>query len=104
MRTRLAEHWDADLTLREWWRRLADSGFPTWPERWGGRDLPAEEGTLVLGELAAAGVVGPPVGLGQITGAPVIPNHGDHEHGQGWAAASPPSPTSGRASPGAARW
>ena len=31
--------WDPHLPLREWWRRLAESGwgFPTWPEGTYGR-------------------------------------------------------------------
>ena len=38
----VAEAWDPDLTLAEWWDRLADSGWavPTWPEEWLGRGLP----------------------------------------------------------------
>src|SRR2546421_7508515 len=36
--------WDPDLTLGEWWSRLAESGwgFPTWPSAWYGRDVPAD--------------------------------------------------------------
>jgi len=29
----LREHWNPDLTVREWWALLAESGwgFPSWP-------------------------------------------------------------------------
>ncbi len=35
----LHENWRPDITLREWWARLARAGlgFPTWPENRGGR-------------------------------------------------------------------
>ena len=34
VRSWIAENWDDTLTVREWWRRLADSGWghPTWGE------------------------------------------------------------------------
>ncbi len=35
------DHWDPLLTVRHWWRLLADAGyaFPGWPEGYGGRGL-----------------------------------------------------------------
>ena len=35
----LDESWSEDLTLREWWSRLAGAGwaFPAWPKGHGGR-------------------------------------------------------------------
>ena len=34
----VAEAWDPELTLAEWWDRLAESGWavPTWPMEWFG--------------------------------------------------------------------
>ena len=34
----ITNNWNLDLTLREWWQRLADSGyaFPAWPKNLGG--------------------------------------------------------------------
>ena len=58
----LAEAWDPDLTVGEWWARLADSGWavPTWPTASLGRDLPRELAPVVASELRAAGAIGPP--------------------------------------------
>ena len=38
----IADAWDPEITLAEWWERLADSGWavPTWPSEWFGEDLP----------------------------------------------------------------
>ena len=37
----LAEAWDPDITVREWWERLAQSGygFPHWPTEWFGKSM-----------------------------------------------------------------
>ncbi len=39
----IADNWDPDITLAEWWERLCESGWavPTWPEEWFGKGLPA---------------------------------------------------------------
>ena len=39
VRAWLAEHWDPDLSLTEWRRRLVSSGWgcPTWPAEWFGK-------------------------------------------------------------------
>ena len=89
LRAWLKDNWDTDLTLREWWRRLADGGwsFPTWPEEWSGRGLGKEMAAVVTDELAAAGVVGPPHGLGQIMGGPIVIDHGTDEQKRRWVRA-----------------
>jgi alkylation response protein AidB-like acyl-CoA dehydrogenase len=77
----LEEHWDLDLTLGEWWERLARSGFafPTWPKEHFGRGL-GNDALGVLNELfSARGVVGAPGGLGQMMGGPVVMKHGSAE-------------------------
>jgi alkylation response protein AidB-like acyl-CoA dehydrogenase len=71
-------NWALDLTLREWWERLAVAGlaFPTWPEGLGGRGWSSGQAREVGAALAAAGVVGPPAGVGQNLGGPTLVAHG----------------------------
>jgi alkylation response protein AidB-like acyl-CoA dehydrogenase len=73
------DQWDPDLALVEWRRRLAASGWaaPSWPERWGGKDLPAWADDVVRTELLAAGAVSTPVGVGMSLAAPTVLAHGD---------------------------
>lgn len=70
----VAQNWDDQLTVREWWKRLADSGwgFPMWPKEWFGRGLDSDSAAIVRNELKAAGALAPPHGIGQTMGAPVI--------------------------------
>jgi alkylation response protein AidB-like acyl-CoA dehydrogenase len=77
----LAENWDADLTLADWWKRLAGSGWamPHWPVEWYGKGLPREMTGVVAKELGAAGAVGPPSGLGVLLAGPTILTHGTDE-------------------------
>jgi alkylation response protein AidB-like acyl-CoA dehydrogenase len=81
--------WDLDLTLREWWRRLAESGwgFPAWPREWFGRQLPPLAAEAVARELAAAGVVAPPGGVGTSMGAPALFEFGTDEQLRRWVPA-----------------
>ena len=81
VRSWLAANWDEDLTLRQWWTRLAESGwgFPTWPEQWYGKGLPADVAAGVAEEIAAAGVIGPPRGMAQSMGGPVMLAFGTDE-------------------------
>jgi len=80
-RTWLKESWDPDLTVAGWWDRLAESGWamPHWPEEWYGRALPREFAGVVNEELANAGAIGPPSGLGLLLAAPTILTHGTDE-------------------------
>ena len=73
--------WDPGLTVREWWARLAESGWghPTWPKEWFGRDMPDVQAEAVAQEMAGRGVLGPPVGIGPDMGAKVILVHGTEE-------------------------
>jgi alkylation response protein AidB-like acyl-CoA dehydrogenase len=78
----IEENWDLDLTVREWWRRLADAGlaYPTWPEGVGGRGLSPADARVVTETLAAARVIGPPSGhLAATLAAPTILEHGTDE-------------------------
>ena len=74
----VADAWDPDLTLAEWWDRLAESGWavPTWPEEWLGRGLPGAAARTVSDELRAGGALGPPAGLGLLLAGPTILAHG----------------------------
>jgi alkylation response protein AidB-like acyl-CoA dehydrogenase len=82
----LGEQWSPDLTLREWWRRLADAGFafPSFPKGHGGLGLSAPEARVVAEELTRAGAIAAPFGLGQIMGAPVVLDHGTDEQKDAW--------------------
>jgi alkylation response protein AidB-like acyl-CoA dehydrogenase len=77
----LADNWDPDLAVAEWWERLCDSGWamPTWPEEWFGKGLPRELAGVVSAELRAAGAIGPPSGLGTLLAGPTILAHGTDE-------------------------
>ncbi|MGE0880712.1 MAG: acyl-CoA dehydrogenase family protein [Acidimicrobiia bacterium] len=86
VRAFLAEQYDPQLTCREWWRRLADSGWgiPTWPVEWFGRGMSADEGEIVRDEMANAGVLGAPSGAGVSMAGPVIMQYGTEEQKQRW--------------------
>ncbi|MDO8361679.1 MAG: acyl-CoA dehydrogenase family protein [Actinomycetota bacterium] len=78
------ENWQADLTLAEWWQRLADSGhaFPTWPTGLGGTNASPSQARQISAALTAAGVIGPPVGNGPSMGGPTVLAHGTPEQQQ----------------------
>ena len=82
----VAEAWSPDLTLREWWGRLAEAGyaFPAWPKGRGGLGVSGGEARQIGEVLAAAGAVGAPGGLGQMMGGPVVLEHGTEEQQDRW--------------------
>lgn len=86
VRAWLREAWDPALTVREWWARLADSGWgmPHWPEEWLGRGLPPKEAAAVREEMSMAGVLGPPAGVGPVMAAPVLFAHGSDDQRRRW--------------------
>jgi alkylation response protein AidB-like acyl-CoA dehydrogenase len=75
------EAWDPDITMAEWWSRLADSGWgaPTWPREWYGRGLGGPDAAEARAALAAAGVPGAPAGLSVGLAGPTIIAHGTDE-------------------------
>lgn len=62
VRNWLAHNWATDITVREWWRRLAHSGLavPTWDRVHGGLGATTLVQSIVEQELAAVGAVAPP--------------------------------------------
>ncbi len=77
----LTDAWDPDLTVAEWWARLAEGRWsvPTWPEEWYGRGFPSDLARVVNEELRGAGALGPPAGLGVLLAGPTIYTHGTDE-------------------------
>ena len=86
VRAWLAENWDPDATVAEWWERLAHSGYaaPTFPEDCFGRGYPRALANVVNEEIAAAGAIPPPSGLGYALAAPTIARHGSREQKDTW--------------------
>src|SRR5215469_2391250 len=77
----LTANWDPDVTVRDWWARLAGSGwgFPTWPGAWFGKGLTANAAAGVRTAYAESGVLPPPTGLGQLLGGPMLLLHATDE-------------------------
>ena len=77
----VAAHWNPELTVAEWWKLLAASGYASsmLPENLGGRGYPRHLATVVSNALGEHGVVGPPNGLGLMLAAPTIAAHGSPE-------------------------
>ena len=77
----LADNWDPDLTVAEWWNRLGTSGWavPTWPSAWFGKDLSRAEGVRVQQAIADFGALPAPGGLGLMLAGPTIVVHGDDD-------------------------
>ena len=75
------DNWDPDLTLGEWWERMAESGFahPSLPENAGGKGWSHGDSVRAHRVLAEKNVVGPPPGLGTMLAAPTIAAHGTQE-------------------------
>ena len=78
------EHWDPDLSVAEWWSRLADSGWaaPTWPEEWYGKGLSGDVAASARSALSDSEALGPPAGLGIMLAGPTIIAHGTDEQKQ----------------------
>lgn len=74
-------HWDADLTVAEWWELLAEARYslPTLPEEAFGRGYDREQAAAVTAGLAAVGAIGPPGGIATMMAAPTIATHGTPE-------------------------
>ncbi|HEX6235855.1 MAG TPA: acyl-CoA dehydrogenase family protein [Acidimicrobiales bacterium] len=77
----LAENWDPDLTVGEWWTRLGDAGWaaPAWPVEWFGKGLSRAEAVRVQETITAHGALPAPGGLGLMLAGPTIIAHGDDD-------------------------
>src|SRR5437764_646786 len=76
----LDANWDPDLTVGEWWQRLADVGLthPALPEPWG-RGWSVPEVSRLVDAMVARGALGPPMGMGLVMGAPTLLAHAAEE-------------------------
>jgi len=71
-------NWNLDITLADWWQRLADAGyaFPHWPTGFGGSDMRAADASAIQQLLGTHGVIGPPTGNAPNMGVPTVLTHG----------------------------
>jgi alkylation response protein AidB-like acyl-CoA dehydrogenase len=74
----LKEAWDPDLTLRDWWARLAESGWsqPHWPAQWFGKGLSVAVANDVTRAIQEFGAVTAPVGFATGMAGPTLLDHG----------------------------
>ena len=71
-------NWDTNITVREWWLRLADAGYayPSWPTGLGGSGASRRDAASISGVLAQNRVIGPPIGaMAARLAAPTILQH-----------------------------
>ena len=80
------ESWDPDISVREWWARLAAARLvgTTLPEEAGGRGWTGAQATVANRVLADRRVVGPPGGLGMLLAAPTIAHNASPEQIAWW--------------------
>lgn len=76
----LDENWDPELTVAEWWRRLADArlAHPMLPGPWG-LDWSRAEASKLVRAMVERKALGPPSGLGMMLAAPTIIAHASEE-------------------------
>jgi alkylation response protein AidB-like acyl-CoA dehydrogenase len=73
----LAATWDPDLTVREWWRLLADAGLSNAQlDAPYGRGYDRAQNAAVFAALRSAGAMGPPAGIGRMLALPTVLTHG----------------------------
>jgi len=79
----LDSNWSPDITVGEWWQRLADArlAHPMLPEPWG-RGWTPEEVAPLVDAMVRRGAVGPPSGLGLVLAAPTLLMHASDELSQ----------------------
>jgi alkylation response protein AidB-like acyl-CoA dehydrogenase len=73
----LEANWDPDVTVAEWWLRLADArlSHPMLPEPWG-RGWTPDQVARFADAMVELGALGPPSGLGLVLAAPTLLVHG----------------------------
>ncbi|MGH1488690.1 MAG: acyl-CoA dehydrogenase family protein [Acidimicrobiales bacterium] len=74
----VAENWSNEITVREWWAKLADAGYssPGLPPEVGGLGWPGNLTATVMAGLAKAGALGSPGGIGLLLTAPTLASVG----------------------------
>ena len=83
-RTWYEEHWDPELTVGDWYRRMSDSGwgYPGWPADRFGRGLDKDEVRIVREQRREVGALPPPSGIGPTLLAPMLFEHGNDDQKQ----------------------
>ena len=78
LRDWLADNWDPELTVGEWWERLGMAGWamPILPPNRYGRGVSRGDALRISRTIAESGALGPPLGLGLSLAAPTIVTHG----------------------------
>jgi alkylation response protein AidB-like acyl-CoA dehydrogenase len=78
VRAWLVQHWDADLSVDDWWRTVAKAGWtaPHFTTEHGGRGLHRNSANVVRATFSEYGALRPPGGLGLLMAAPTILTHG----------------------------
>ncbi|MFI5958905.1 acyl-CoA dehydrogenase family protein [Cryptosporangium sp. NPDC051539] len=81
IRSWLEENFSPHLTVSTWLELLFEGcwAVPGWPAPWGGRGLTPAESVAVFEELRAAGVPGPPAGMGRALAGPTLIAFGTEE-------------------------
>jgi alkylation response protein AidB-like acyl-CoA dehydrogenase len=76
----LDEHWSPDITVAEWWQRMAGAGRsnPQLPAPWG-RGWSAPDVSRLVDAMVARGCLGPPMGMGLVMGAPTLIHHATND-------------------------
>ena len=77
----LQVNWDPDMSVDDWWRRVAAAGWTAahLPPEQGGRGLERRASAVVRASFKAFGALRPPGGLGLLMAAPTILTHGTAE-------------------------
>ena len=81
LRDWLAENWDPDLTVGEWWERLGMEGWaaPMLPEDCYGRGVSRGDAMEIAATIAEVGALGAPMGMSISMASPTIATHGTRE-------------------------
>ena len=82
VRAWLEANWDPNLGLFEWRNQLIDAGWgaPTWPKRWGGRELAPAMASVVEQEIRRIGAVNVArAGIRTLAAATLLAHGTDHQ-------------------------
>ena len=75
-------NFEKTITVREWWRRLADAGyaFPSLPFGLGGCGVSSRDAAVIIKVLSEHHVIGPPIGgVASRLAVPTVLEHGDRD-------------------------